>query len=85
MYSVTALRALVERAVGHSIAEYQLHHKGQPVDERRHGREMLLKDYSLKSSSSLVMTKMGLVLDITNPKVSCSLYSKNAATLSWPY
>ena len=72
MYSVTALRVLVERAVGHSLEDYQLHHQGRPVDEKRHGRDMLLRDHSIKSGSTLVMTKMGLVLIVTNPKVRAS-------------
>ena len=70
MYSVIALHVLVEKALGHGMAEFQLLYKGRPVDERRHGREMLLRDYSIKSGETLVIIKMGLVLDITNPKVS---------------
>lgn len=70
MYSVTSLRGLVESAVGHNLSEYQLHHQGKPVEESRHGRNMLLRDYGIKSGSTLIMTKMGLVLNVTNPKVS---------------
>ena len=71
MYSVTSLRVLVEKALGHSMADYQLRHQGRPVDESRHGKELLLRDYSIKSDSTLVVTKMGLTLNVTNPKVLC--------------
>ena len=70
LYTVTALRVLVEGVLGHSLGEYQLHHQGHPVEESRHGRELQLRDLSIKSESTLVLAKMGLLLNITNPKVS---------------
>ena len=67
---MSGLRGLVEGAVGHSMDEYQFHHLGRPVDETRHGRQMVLKDYGIKNGSTLVLAKTGLKLDVTNPMVN---------------
>ncbi len=56
------------------MSEYTFSFQGRPVDAVRHGRQLTLKDCSIKAKSSLILIKMGFVLDITNPKV-CSLNS----------
>ena len=55
--------------------EFQFHHQGRVVEETRHGRERTLGDCCIKSNSTLVMTKMGLVLNVTNPKVGKAVMS----------
>ena len=37
--------------------------------------EMMLRDYGIKAESTLVMTKMGLVINVTNPKVGLEFVS----------
>lgn len=64
------LHTLVEKVVGHSMGGYQLHHMGKPMDEQKQQKEMTLKDYSIKADSILAMTRMGRVLNVTNPMVS---------------
>ena len=70
MYKVRDLFKLVEKALGRSVDEFQFHHQGRVVEETRHGRERTLGDCCIKSDSTLVITRMGLVLNVTNPKVS---------------
>lgn len=71
MCTVSDLRVLIGNAVGHDMRNYQLYHLGCLVDEKKQGSEMQLKDYSIKPGSTLVLTKMGFVLNVTNAKV-CS-------------
>ena len=70
---------------------YQLFYQGKPVDERRLGRKMTLGEYKIMPELALVLAKKGVVLDITNPKVTeihiasqCiyQLYKKIIITLS---
>lgn len=70
----------MEGAIGHRMDEYQFHHQGHPVDETRHGRKMMLKDYSIKNGSTLVLTKIGLKLEVTNPTVKLGLLVQHPQT-----
>ncbi len=70
MCTVSALRVLIGNAFSHNMRGHQLYHLGRPVNETLQGTEMCLKDYSIKPGSTLVVTKVGLVLNVTNAKVS---------------
>lgn len=67
------LVSLVETEIGSSLDEYSFSFQGRPVDAVRHGRQMTLKDWSIKSKSSLILIKTGFVINITNPKVGMQL------------
>ena len=69
-YSVKALCVLVGKALGHGMGGYQLLYQGQQVVERKNSKEMTLGDYSIKANATLVVTKLGMVLEVTNPQVS---------------
>ena len=56
--------------LGYDMANYQLYHQGRPVDEERLGKKMLLKDYTIKCGSTLLMTIKGVVLEVKAAKVS---------------
>ena len=71
-YTIASLTTFVEAEIGCSISDYTFSFQGRPVDAVRHGRQLTLKDCSIKAKSSLILIKMGFVLDITNPKV-CGL------------
>lgn len=50
--------------------DYQLSYLGKPVDSWKHGQERVLGEFGIKSETTLVVTKLGEVIDVTNPKVS---------------
>lgn len=70
MITVKELRGLVQKVVEHSMERYQLHHQGQPVIEKNGQKEMTVGEHSIKENSTLAITRMGLVLNVTNPMVS---------------
>ena len=39
------------------------------MDEVRHGKQLTLRNYSIKSRDTLFVMKIGFSLDITNPQV----------------
>ena len=64
------LYEVVAGAVGHSLKDYQLLHQGKPVPEKRHGRSLTLSDCGILKEATVVVTKIGLVIDVSNPMVS---------------
>ena len=70
MYTVSELREVIGESFGHDMSGCQLYHLGCPVDEKRQGSEMCLRDYSMKPGSILVMTRMGQILNVTDAKVT---------------
>ena len=70
MCTISELRILIGKTFGHDMSGCQLYHLGCPVDERRQGSEMRLKDYSMKPGSILAMTRMGQILNVTDAKVT---------------
>ncbi len=57
-------------AVGHSMDNFQLLHQGKPVPEHRHGRSLTLSDCGIIKEATIVVAKVGLVIDVSNPLVS---------------
>ena len=71
MCTVSALQELIGKALSLNMDGYQLYNLGHPVDEKSgQGIEMQLKDYSIEPGSTLIITKKGLVLSVTDAKVS---------------
>ena len=54
------------------MSQCQVLYNNKPLERVRHGKKMTLKDYSIKSSNTLVITKPGITLNVTDPKVSIS-------------
>ena len=74
-YTIPELTAHVEKEIGCSLDEYAFSFRGQPVEAVRHGRQLTLKDCSIKTKSTLILMKVGFVLNITNPEVSHMIYN----------
>ena len=49
--------------------DYQLSYLDEPMDPWKNNQERVLGDFGIKSETTLVMNKLGQVIDITNPKV----------------
>ena len=54
-------------------SQCQVLYNNKPLEKVRHGRKMTLKDHDIKSSTTLVVTKPGITLSITDPKVSMTV------------
>ena len=67
---MASLRSLVESQTGKQLDEYQFCLRGRPIDEMRHGRVLTLKECGIKARDTLILTKIGLSISITNPQVS---------------
>ena len=52
------------------MSQCQVLYNNKPLERVRHGKKMTLKDHDIKSSTTLVITKPGITLTITDPKVS---------------
>ena len=52
------------------MSQCQVLYNNKPLERIRHGKKMTLKDHDIKSSTTLVITKPGITLTITDPKVS---------------
>ena len=50
---------------------HQFQFRGRPVVESRAnaGSRLTLGDYGIKANDTLVVTKMGFILDVSNPQV----------------
>lgn len=70
MCTVSALCELIGKTFKYDMKNYQLYHLGKAVDEVRQGSENRIGDYSIKPGSTVVVMKKGLVLEVTNAKVS---------------
>ena len=68
---MTQLYEIVKGSYGQSINNYNLYHKGRPV-ERTGGKT--LRDHGIKAGSTLTMAKKGLLLNVTNPLVSHNIH-----------
>ena len=51
------------------MSQCQILYNNRPLERVRHGKKMTLKDHGIKSSTTLVVTKLGITLNVTNPKV----------------
>ena len=52
------------------MSQCQVLYNNKPLERVRHGKRMMLKDHGIKSSNTLVVTKPGITLTVTDPKVS---------------
>ena len=52
------------------MLQCQVLYNNKPLERVRHGKKMMLRDYGIKSSNTLVVTKPGITLTVTDPKVS---------------
>ena len=52
------------------MLQCQVLYNNKPLERVRHGKKMMLRDYVIKSSNTLVVTKPGITLTVTDPKVS---------------
>ena len=52
------------------MSQCQVLYNNKPLERVRHGKKMTLRDHDIKSSATLVVTKPGITLTITDPKVS---------------
>ena len=57
------------------MSQCQVLYNNKPLERVRHGKKMALKDHDIKSSTTLVVTKPGITLTITDPKVSTNNYT----------
>ena len=55
------------------MLQCQVLYNNKPLEKVRHGKKMTLKDHDIKSSTTLVVTKPGITLSITDPKVSMTV------------
>ena len=55
------------------MSQCQVLYNNKPLEKVRHGKKMTLKDHDIKSSTTLVVTKPGITLSITDPKVSMTV------------
>ena len=62
----------MEKKLEQCMSQCQVLYNNKPLERVRHGKKMTLKDHSIKSSNTLVVTKPGITLDVTDPKVSIS-------------
>ena len=51
------------------MSQCQVLYNNQPLEKVRHGKRMTLKDHGIKSSATLIMTKLGITLEVINPQV----------------
>ena len=56
------------------MSQCQVLYNNKPLERVRHGKRMILRDHGIKSSNTLVVTKPGITLSITDPKVSMWYY-----------
>ena len=71
MYLISSLTSLVQSQINVNLDDYVFQFNGKPLDSVRHGKQMTLKDCSIKDKSTLILMKVGFTLTITNPQV-CS-------------
>ena len=48
-------------------------YNNEPLEKVRHGKAMTLKDHGIRSSSTLIVTKLGITLNVINPQVRIPL------------
>ena len=69
-YPLAELRVLVEAATRQRLDDYQFQSvQRKPLDENRHGRQLTLGYYNIKTGDTLFLMKIGFSLEITNPQV----------------
>jgi len=63
----------MQQKLKQDLSQCQVLYTNEPLEKVRHGKEMTLKDHNIKSSSTLIVTKLGITLDVINPQVSVPL------------
>ena len=68
-YTIRELSTLVERCIGAKMSEHQFQFNEHLLEECRHGKQLTLHDCGIKSEDSLIITKMGLAITISEAQV----------------
>jgi len=71
---VADLLPIIQQKLQQDLSRCQVLHNNEPLEKMRHGKEMTLKDHGIKSSSTLIVTKLGITLDVINPQVGDALF-----------
>ena len=79
-YSIPLVRKLVEENVGQNLDDFMLQFQKTPLEESRHGKLMTLGDYKIRNGATLLLLKVGITLNITNPQVQ--LERKSTGTIN---
>ena len=51
--------------------ELQLQHNSRPLEECRHGKNLTLKDYGIKKSDNVFVTKIGFIFNLEKKVCKC--------------
>ena len=70
-FPVADLFPILQEKTGHTMSQCQVLYNNQPLERVRHGKKMTLKDYGVNSSATLIITKLGVTLEVVNPQVGC--------------
>jgi len=60
---------LLEKELKYTLSKSQILFRNEPLEVVRHGKEMRLKDFNLKSSDNLYITEAGITITVVNPQV----------------
>ncbi|XP_065894435.1 alpha-protein kinase vwkA-like isoform X1 [Dysidea avara] len=68
-FSVADLIPVIQQKIQQSLSQCQVLYNNEPLEKVRHGKAMTLKDHGIRSSSTLIVTKLGITLNVINPQV----------------
>ena len=68
-YSITKLYDLVKDVVGDELEDSQITYKGKPVYENIE-ESLSISSFNIKKDSTLILTRLGIVINVNNPLVS---------------
>ena len=68
-YTITELRALLEKQTHKKLDEYQFQFKGTPIEETSHGKRLTLQDCGINKEDTIFLMKTDVRLHITQPQV----------------
>lgn len=68
-FLITDLFPLLQEKTSQTLSQCQVLYNNEPLEKVRHGKKMSLKDHGIKSSATLIITKLGITLQVVNPQV----------------
>lgn len=68
-FLITDLFPLLQEKTRQTLSQCQVLYNNEPLEKVRHGKKMSLKDHGIKSSATLIITKLGITLQVVNPQV----------------
>ena len=68
-FLVADLLPILQEKTGQTLSQCQVLYNNEPLERVRHGKKVTLRDYGINSSATLIITKLGITLQVVNPQV----------------